>query len=65
MTRVGEKNMMIVLLDNYDRPGSVPVVIQKNLSKRDAESMAERLNNMTDAYGPAYYMAVEDGWNNL
>ena len=54
--------MKVICVDNYDRPGYVPYVVESNLTKREAEDKADYMNSVEDDMSENYYLVVEDGW---
>ena len=54
--------MKVICVDNYDRPGYIPVVIAENLSERSANSLADQMNEVEDELSANYYMVVKDNW---
>ena len=54
--------MKIICVDNYDRPGYAPYIVESNLTKREAEEKADYMNSVEDDMSENYYMVVEDDW---
>lgn len=55
--------MKIVAVDNYDSGKIRPKVIEQGLTKEQAESKADALNEMEDEYSPIYYMVKDEDYD--